>query len=484
VDAWEQRLRTELRSEAELITPDSLRALSLRGQAGPASVRPLPTGALASERPRRHEWLAPAAAAVAVAVIAAAIGIVSGHTSPAGQETAGGSRMPIVGDLAGVAALSARDVWAVGSVDVRRTRHGHRNMTFEPLIVHWDGTNWRRVAAPTEPSGGWLASVAGTSPDNVWAVGMWLPGQHPHEPMIMHWNGKKWQLERFADATKIGQLIGVTVLSASDAWAVGELGNAGPDVLILHWNGISWNQVPAPALGPAPYLQSVAAVSAGDAWAVGSNNRGVLILHWNGSSWTRQTAPKLPRSQAWLASVATDSAHDVWAVGSTFDVPAAIIMHRTGAAWQVMPGPIPEVENNLLAVAVVSPHNVWAVGGGNYPNTVILHWNGTSWSQSKDSAAVFKGTLYGLAAISADNIWAVGVLNDCGAIPGLPQILHWNGTSWKTAYGPATTGGGCTTVPAADRTPAAPANAHRPRSAARPAPAPHVQGTKLRHRRH
>jgi hypothetical protein len=428
VNAWEQRLRTELRAESELIGPDSLRPLDLRGHDGPAAARPLPTVKRAGERrgPLRQVWLPPVAAAVAVAVIAAVAGIVS-HQAPRGAQEPAGGGMPIGGRLQGVAALSARDVWAVGYGRIGRNRCS--DITSDPLIVHWNGTSWRRVAAPTV-CGGILSSIGGTSADNLWAVGWWNCCRHPYEPMIMHWNGKKWRLERFADATKIGMIVSVSALSASDAWAVGELGYfPGRVPLILHWNGTSWNPVPVPDLGPVSILESVSAVSADDAWAVGTNIRHLLIVHWNGSWWMRQTAPQ--QREPNLASVAADSAGAVWAVGSTVAVNVrALIMRRTGSSWQVVPGPKPGV-GSLAAVAVVSAHNVWAVGGTYKAIPVILHWNGASWSRSKGPAAVFPGVLDGLAVISADNVWAVGERG--GLLDAVPEILHWNGMGWKRA---------------------------------------------------
>jgi hypothetical protein len=64
--------------------------------------------------------------------------------------------------LAGVAAVSAADVWAVG---------GSQTTTGSPtLIEHWDGTSWSVVASPT-PGAGRLNGVAGLGGGGLWAVG-------------------------------------------------------------------------------------------------------------------------------------------------------------------------------------------------------------------------------------------------------------------------------------------------------------------------
>ena len=61
--------------------------------------------------------------------------------------------------LLGVAALSASDAWAVGSVP-------HPNGV---MIEHWNGTAWTVQA--TSPLDGTLFGVAAVSPSDTWAVG-------------------------------------------------------------------------------------------------------------------------------------------------------------------------------------------------------------------------------------------------------------------------------------------------------------------------
>ena len=68
--------------------------------------------------------------------------------------------------LSGVAARTASDAWAVGSF----TR---ANNLVRTLIEHWDGTAWTRVKSPNagQPAGGDLSGVAALAADDVWAVG-------------------------------------------------------------------------------------------------------------------------------------------------------------------------------------------------------------------------------------------------------------------------------------------------------------------------
>ena len=218
------------------------------------SVRPLPPTELVPEpRPgRSRQWLAPAAAAISIALVAALVTLVSRHAPGAGQEPIGSQRVTFHGQLRAVDALSATNAWAVGMFI---NRPGS-------LIMHWDGREWRRVATPADVSGV-LLSIAGHSPDDLWAVGTWgRKNQHHPLPLIMHWNGKHWQRTRFAAGSRAGELYSVSALSATDAWAVG-YANSG--ALLLHWNGRSWRQLPAPDSDSRELLESVAAITTDDA---------------------------------------------------------------------------------------------------------------------------------------------------------------------------------------------------------------------------
>src|SRR6185437_14128266 len=145
--------------------------------------------------------------AVSVAVIAAAVAIGSHYGQKTGPEPGGAGR-PTSGQLNGIAAFSARDAWAVGSLDIGQTRVS--NMTNVPLMVHWNGSKWQRVSLPKTPGTDVeLTSIAGSSPDNVWAV-----GARDYYAMIMHWNGHAWRLLPPMLAVKGGQLNAVTVRSA------------------------------------------------------------------------------------------------------------------------------------------------------------------------------------------------------------------------------------------------------------------------------
>jgi hypothetical protein len=102
---------------------------------------------------------------------AATLASVSGAAPAAAwtEPIAASSGFTAVGGLEGVAAVSARNAWAVGFTGSISGAHGS-------LIVHWNGTAWRRVPSP-DSRGGWLSGVAATSAGNAWAVG--FAGSNP-----------------------------------------------------------------------------------------------------------------------------------------------------------------------------------------------------------------------------------------------------------------------------------------------------------------
>jgi len=385
-----------------------------------------------------------AGAALGTGLLAVA-GTAGGIVMPAGPAVAG-TGVPAVagtgvpergvsvanGQLFGVAATSASNAWAVGQV----VTNG------KTIILHWDGTAWKRVTSPTLGGASALYAVAATSASNAWAVGG--SDAPPGKTQIVHWNGTAWKQVPSPTPKAGGALFGVTATSASDAWAVGCAGNCfqgfgGIKTLILHWNGVAWKQVPSPSPGTGSALSSVTAVSANSAWAVGCTAFCFLhaaapqtvILHWNGTAWAQVPSPAQARVGA-LNGVTATSASDVWAVGCAghcfgpMATTRTMIAHWNGTAWAHVASPSPASNSVLAAVTATSTGNAWAVGyTRNSYRTLIERWNGTAWKQVPSPTPGQFSQLVGVAATSASNAWAVG--SDLGGT----ILQRWNGTVWK-----------------------------------------------------
>jgi hypothetical protein len=197
------------------------------------------------------------------------------------QEPAGG------GSFSSVAAISATDAWAVGHI-------GENNLgPWMTLIEHWNGQKWTIVPSPNPSSvSDGLAGVAASSARNVWAAGSSSNGT-VNATLMEHWNGSKWVVVPSPTPTGDVYLEGVAVGSPTDAWAVGYTRPTTCSPLCgtaaLHWNGKRWAVVPSvnPPGSGLSTLEGVAIISPSNAWAVGTADdwSATVIEHWNGSEW-------------------------------------------------------------------------------------------------------------------------------------------------------------------------------------------------------
>lgn len=168
--------------------------------------------------------------------------IVTAPARPAGQVV-----------IDSVTALSARSAWAAGMVCPEHCQRA--NPPSRMVILHWNGRRWATAATPSAGTASALAGVAATSATNAWAVGEFCTKncaleQFPAEAhmLILHWNGSRWA--RIAGPSLghgVHILEGVSTLSRRSAWAVGQtacLRNCSPGLeghpLELHWNGRRW----------------------------------------------------------------------------------------------------------------------------------------------------------------------------------------------------------------------------------------------------
>jgi hypothetical protein len=273
-----------------------------------------------------------------------------------------------------------------------------------------------------------LAGVAATSASNAWAVGdVSAPGSN--KTLILRWNGSSWAQVPSPSPGRHSSLDGVTAISASNAWAVGVTSLPGlARTLILHWDGSTWSRVPSPSPAATTVLTSVTAVHGGGVWAVGFLEDPLrplrpLILRWNGRAWiTFRKAPQLSYSR--LDSVAATSADNAWAVGSG-EFGSSLILHWNGSAWERVPSPSPAFFNSFNGVAATSGRNAWAVGQA-AGNALIAHWNGRVWTRVPSPAGA--GVPFGVTA-SSGGTWAVGSSNNGSVIR--PVIMRWTGHAWQ-----------------------------------------------------
>lgn len=298
---------------------------------------------------------------------------------------------PIIGSLGsglnsrlnGVTDLSPSNVWAVG--EVRSTDAA------QTLIMHWDGSSWSRIVSPNLSSGyNVLYNVAAISANDIWAV-----GSNGVRSIAIHWNGTAWTIiptptvGAYAD-----YLVDVNAIASNNVWAVGRYLSSGlAQTLILHWNGTSWNQVSSPnGVRGTGQLKAIAAASSTDIWAVGDDSIDSLTLHWNGTSWSRVPSPNSGGGANYLTGVATITSNDVWAVG--YDPYKPLSLHWDGVSWRSIPMQGDTSTGNYIqSVAALSATDVWAVGGNTktlierYAPTISFS-DKSFWSQEASGASI------------------------------------------------------------------------------------------------
>jgi len=212
-------------------------------------------------------------------------------------------------ELNGVAAVSASDIWAVGSF------YNPNTGQYGGLIEHWNGAAWSAVSSPSTTQ---LTGVTALASNNVWAVSDYA--------QILHWNGSIWSIVPSPQPCcgNYYQLNAVTALSANDIWAVGTRtvlvgeGDYSYYTVTEHWNGTTWTALNGadPGGGGCDYLYGVAALSTSDVWAVGYACGLSLVEHWTGTYWNLVSNPNPSAIQDSLqASTAIPATGDVWAVG-------------------------------------------------------------------------------------------------------------------------------------------------------------------------
>jgi hypothetical protein len=174
---------------------------------------------------------------------------------------------------------------------------------------------WTEVPGGASPHPSALFGIAAVSANDIWAVGSW--GQNGGRALIEHWDGTNWSVAAVQPPGT--QLLGVAARSPSDVWAVGSITVLGQiQTLVEHWNGQRWVVVPSPKVGTYDWLYAVCIISRNDAWAVGySLSLGIgdvyILMHWDGTSWSLVNGP--PANSSVLLSVKAFATDDVWAVG-------------------------------------------------------------------------------------------------------------------------------------------------------------------------
>jgi WD40 repeat protein len=351
----------------------------------------------------------------------------------------------VASELRGVAVGGSGEGWAVGySSTSPLDPAAPQPRAPRALILHRNGrapsARWEQVPSPTGESDSVLNGVAvianpATHVTEAWAVG-YAAGPHPERrALILHWDGQAWRQTPAPDVAGLDSSLNAVAGSVpNDVWAVGALG--GRHTLVLHWDGTRWARVPSPSPGiDLNELTAGAAGGPGQVWVagtylyqgmpIGAPQGEPLVLRWDGGHWKPLAVPLagayasalavLPDGTGWLAGGYDGEGGGAGALArllGNFGQPAAYPpLGTTDASGQ---SSVPA--SGLSGLVGRDPADAWAVGhysdagyiGAWRPHTLTLHWDGAVWSRVPSPDAGGEGSTLGAVAAEPGGLWAVG----------------------------------------------------------------------------
>jgi hypothetical protein len=298
--------------------------------------------------------------------------------------------------LLGVTAVTSAEAWAVGGL-------GEPEIPTAVAIQRWDGDRWLAVAGPSPGTTlNELRAVDASEPNDVWAVGRTSSG-FGEQPLVLHYDGTEWSDVELPSEID-GVLNGVTAISPTDVWAVGSVGDPAASLeraLVLHWDGTAWTDVEMGHAtgGGKSALVDVEGVSPTDLWAVGYHHFQPLILRFDGEAWSQ--SPTEIRGTLSAIAIATS---EVWAVGTP-------IQRFDGATWtetQITRG-----DAELVDVAAIGGLDIWAVGSrpSKEPGTTraaVYRYSDRGWVPVEGPSVAGSDALSAVDALPDGTLLAVG----------------------------------------------------------------------------
>lgn len=299
---------------------------------------------------------------------------------------------------------------------------------------------WTVVPSPSpDPVRNILNGVCSISINDAWSVG--TAGELTSSTLIEHWNGSNWNVVSSPNfGIKYNELYAVQGSDANNVFAVGYYSDFGtPQMYIMHWDGASWTNENTPIVTGGSVANNLI-IFPNDIYVAGLKVvgapgplNGTLILHKSGSQWNIESTPNQSQNRTnTLTDIKGLSPNSLWAVGYSRNIGElyqALILHKSGSTWTVVP--VPQTlsdEYFLYNLSVIAEDNIWAVGevnGSSGYSVLIYHYDGSVWSR-----VISPGGGGGIISFSSSDIWSAG-----------SSIVHYNGSVWTTANAPVPTNG-------------------------------------------
>jgi hypothetical protein len=355
--------------------------------------------------------------------------------------------------VTGVAALSARNAWSIGSTT--------KKTALTSVIRHWNGRAWGTVALPAKVARAWDAQapvealIAATAGNNVWAFSELFSRTY------LRLTAKGWRVGTLpgSDASLI-EITAADAFSATDVWVFGvqlneNTGAASP--YVVRFNGTKWLSVTIPNDGG---IVAAGASSPSSLWALAeteparsgsdmvsalreahgsvraaaarlnivralsaeaASSSAATVLHWGPKGGWRPAAvqPVLPAGGV-LTSLLAGANGTVWLGGAVPNskkgtTEMAAEWNGKSRAWSVttLPAAASSAEFSIVVLAAAGGGGVWAEGGnedGTGPMARLWHLSGSRWSEVKPNFGKGQWALLQLAPVPhSDSVWGVGI---------------------------------------------------------------------------
>ena len=179
-----------------------------------------------------------------------------------------------------------------------------------PLVEHWDGRAWHRVALPSRPRH--LGRARHPADQRV---------DRPRRPGPLE--RPPWRTVGLPARLATPRLGSVLARSATSVWVGGAIRNraGGSTEAVGHWNGRGWTVVtlPAPAGRAHYHVTQLVTDGAGGIWAIGQcascDRIPSRLWHERAGRWSGPFVPRLARPR-WILFGLAAAGHSVWADGA------------------------------------------------------------------------------------------------------------------------------------------------------------------------
>jgi hypothetical protein len=244
---------------------------------------------------------------------------------------------------------------------------------------------WSEVREVPFPPLRSIASIWGSGPDDVWAVG--------GGSAFAHFDGSSWQ--------KVDPPLGL-LISYFDVWGVGtrQVWAAGTVGTIVYSDGAAWSRL---ASGTTATITNLWASAPDDVWVIAAGG----VRKWNGQAWT-QLSTSGTRD---LWGTAPD---DVWVLGTN-----GWIQHWGPTGWTSYDLAMATPE----AIWGTARDDVWVAGAGG----ALEHFDGVRWTPVVLPIPTRQALKFGWS-LGRDDVWVAGDRGD---------LLRWDGVAWTNHGGVA-----------------------------------------------